>query len=64
MKENDRDAVLCLAALAGLPLTEERIAALALTLPQVRAMALSLSAVEYGQVEPACRFRPSRGPQR
>ena len=63
MKENDRDAVLCLATLASVPLTEERVAVLALALPQVRAMALSLSAVEYGQVEPACRFRPPRGPQ-
>ena len=61
MEEDARNTVRWLAALASLPMTRERIAALALALAQVQATAHSLSAVEYGEVEPACRFRPRRG---
>ena len=47
-----------LAALAGIPLSEERIAALTPALPFVRAGLAALARVDYGKAEPAGRFRP------
>ena len=61
MEEDARDVAGWLAALANVPMTRERIAALARVLPPLRATALALSAVEYHEGEPACRFRPPRG---
>jgi hypothetical protein len=58
MQEDPRDTIRRLAALAGLPMTDERIAALAATLPFVQAGLAALSAVEYGDAEPAGQFRP------
>ncbi len=52
-----------LAALAGVPMTDERIASTALALPVARAVAAALSAVDYGDVDPAGGFRPPRGPR-
>ncbi len=64
MDEDPRDAARSVARLAGVPLTRERIAALALTLPMVQAGQQALASVEYGEAEPACRFRPPRSGQR
>ena len=64
MDEDPRAAVRSLAELAGVPMTRERIAALALALPLLEASLLALAAVEYGEVEPACRFRPPQETQR
>ena len=61
MDEDPRDTVRSLAALADIPMTAERIAAVALGLPLVQAAILSLSHLEYGEVEPATRFRPPKG---
>ena len=58
MEDNPLDTVRRLAALAGLPLSEERIAALAQTLPLVRAGLAALDGVDCGEAEPADRFRP------
>ena len=64
MDEDPRDTVRSMAELAGVPMTRERIAALALALPIVQAGQQALAAVEYGEVEPACRFRPPQETQR
>ncbi|MBI2913483.1 MAG: hypothetical protein HYY03_06145 [Chloroflexi bacterium] len=64
MDEDPRDSARSLADLAGVPLTRERIAALALALPIVQAGQQALASVQYGEVEPACRFRPPRSAQR
>ena len=47
-----------LAALAGMPLTEERIAALSPALTSVQAGLAALASVDYRESEPADRFRP------
>jgi hypothetical protein len=58
MQDDARETILRLAALAGVPLTQERIAALALTLPFVQTGVAALSDIDYREVEPAARFRP------
>ncbi len=62
MQDDARETVRRLAALAGIPLSEERIAALALTLPFVQVGLTALANVEYGGAEPAARFRPRPEP--
>lgn len=64
MEEDLRDTVRSLAALAGVPMTTQRVAALALALPLLRAGADALYAIEYGETEPATRFTPPQGPSR
>ncbi len=64
MQDDPRETVRRLAALAGVPLSDERIAALALLLPAVQAAAAALAAVDYGGAEPAGRFRPRAEDQR
>lgn len=44
--------------LAGLPLSEERRALMAGALPLARAATAALAAPNYGEIEPASRFRP------
>ena len=58
MQDDARETIRRLAALAGVPLTPERIAALALTLPFVQTGAAALADIDYREVEPAARFRP------
>jgi Asp-tRNA(Asn)/Glu-tRNA(Gln) amidotransferase C subunit len=58
MQEQPRETVRRLAALAGVPLSEERIAALTVTLPFVQAQVTTLAEVDYREAEPAGRFRP------
>ncbi len=58
MQDDPRDTIRRLAALAGMPLPEERIAALAATLPFVQAGIAALAGVDYREAEPAARFRP------
>ncbi len=58
MQDEPRETVRRLATLAGMPLPEERIATLALALPFVQTGFAALAAVDYGEVEPADRFRP------
>ncbi len=60
MEEQPREAVRRLATLAGVPLSEERIAALETTLPFVNAQVALLAKVDYREAEPAGRFRPRR----
>ncbi len=62
MQDDARETVRRLAALAGIPLSEERIAALALTLPFVQVGLTALANMEYGETEPAARFRPRPEP--
>ena len=58
MQDDARETIRRLAALAGVPLTQERIAALALTLPFVQTGVAALADIDYLEVEPAARFRP------
>ena len=58
MQDDPRETVRRLAALAGVPLSDERIAALAPLLSAVQAGVATLAAIDYRQVEPASRFRP------
>ncbi len=58
MQDDARETIRQLAALAGVPMTEERIAALALTLPFVQTGVAALADIDYREVEPAARFRP------
>lgn len=55
---DDREIVRRLAALAGVPLSEERIAALARTLLFVQTQVARLADLNYREAEPAGRFRP------
>jgi hypothetical protein len=57
MQDDPRETIRRLATLAGMPLSEERIDALALALPFVQAGIAALAAVDYGEAEPAGRFR-------
>lgn len=47
-----------LAAAAGLDLSKERRAVLAASVERVRALLDALAAIDYGDAEPAARFRP------
>ncbi len=58
MQDDARETIRRLAALAGVPLTQERIDALALTLPFLQTRLATLADIDYRQVEPAARFRP------
>ena len=58
MQEQPRETVRRLAALAGVPLSEEGIGALAASLQFVQAQVTSLAEVDYHEAEPAGRFRP------
>ncbi len=58
MEDVPRETVRRLAALAGMPLSEERIAALVPALPFVQAGLAALASVDYREAEPAVRFRP------
>ena len=63
MQDDPREAVRRLAALAGMTLPEERIAALVPALAFVEAGLAALAGVDYREAEPAGRFRPrSEGP--
>lgn len=58
MNADSRETIRRIAALAGMPLPEERIADLALTLPFVQVGLAALAGVDYREAEPAGRFRP------
>jgi hypothetical protein len=58
MQDDPRETIRRLAALAGMPLPEERIAALVPALSFVQAGLAALAGVDYRQAEPAGRFRP------
>jgi hypothetical protein len=58
MQDDPQETIRRLATLAGMPLPDERIAALALALPFVQVGVAALAVVDYGEVEPAGRFRP------
>ena len=58
MDDDPRETVRRLAALAGVPLSEERITALVPALPFVQAGLAALASVDYREAEPAGRFRP------
>lgn len=49
-----------LAALAGIRLGDDREAALSAGIEGMRRIAGALGRREYGEAEPACRFRPPR----
>ena len=61
--DDPRSAIAYLAAQAGLSLGDEDMEALLLSLPLVRAAMAALSAPDYGETEPAGRFR-APGPAR
>ncbi len=58
MQDDSRKAIGRLAALVGVALPGERIAALATILPFVQAGTAALAGVDYREAEPAARFRP------
>ncbi len=58
MEDDPRETVRRLAALAGIPLSEERFAALAQVLPFIQAGLAALADGDYREAEPAVRFRP------
>ena len=58
MQDDPRETISRLALLVGVPLTQERIAALALTLPFVQTGIAALADIDYREAEPAARFRP------
>lgn len=58
MQDDPRETIRRLAAVAGIPLSDERIAALVPALPFVQAGLAALAGVDYRDVEPADRFRP------
>lgn len=58
MQDDPRETIRRLAALAGIPLSEERIAALSPILPLVQAQVARLADVDYREAEPTARFRP------
>ena len=60
MEDDRRETIRRIAALAGVPLSEERIAALEATLPFVNAQVALLAKVDYREAEPAGRFCPRR----
>ncbi len=60
MQEDPQEFVRVLAAMAGLPLTGERTAAIAAVLPFLHAGNEDLSAIDYGEIEPAPAFRLRR----
>ncbi len=57
MQEDPQEFVRVLAALAGLTLAPERTAAIAAVLPFLHAGNEDLSAIDYGDIEPAPAFR-------
>ena len=59
MQDDPRDTARRIAALAGVPLAEERIAALAPTLPFIQAVVAALAAVDYRDADPATPFPPT-----
>lgn len=64
MQEDPRETIQRLAALAGVPLSDERAAAAATAMPLVTAVAQALAAADPGEAEPAARFQPPRGETR
>ncbi len=58
MQDDPRETIRRLATLAGMTLSEERIAALVPALPFVQAGLAALASVDYREAEPASRFRP------
>ena len=57
MREDPSEFARTLTALAGLPMTAERIAAVAAVLPLLHGGAEALSAIDYGEIEPAPTLR-------
>jgi hypothetical protein len=55
------DEARIIAALAGIRLSDDRVAAVAFGLEGVRRIAEALGRRDYGETEPACSFEP---PQR
>lgn len=58
MKDDPRETVRDLAALARIPLSEDRIAPLAPSLAFVQTQVARLADVDYAGTEPAGPFRP------
>jgi len=58
MQDDAQETIRSLAALAVVPLTQERLDALALTLPFVQTGMAALADIDYHEAEPAARFRP------
>ena len=58
MQDDPLDTARRIAALAGVQLAEERIAALALALPFVQASVAALAAVDYRDADPTAPFPP------
>lgn len=60
MQDDPRETARRLAALSGIPLSEERLEILASVLRIVQAGTAGLAAIDYGDFEPAGAFRPRR----
>jgi hypothetical protein len=58
MDDDPRETIRRLAAQAGMPLAEERIAVLVPALSFVQAQLTALASIDYREAEPTSRFRP------
>jgi len=58
MEDDPHETIRRLAALAGVPLSEERITVLVPILPFVQTQVARLADLDYRDAEPAGRFRP------
>ena len=58
MQDIPHDTTRRIAALAGVQLAEERVAALAPMLPVVQATAAALAAIDYRDADPTAPFPP------
>ncbi len=58
MEDDPRESIRRLTTLAGVPLSEERIAALAQVLPFIQVQVARLADLDYREAEPAGRFHP------
>lgn len=60
MQEDPHEFARVLTTLAGLPMTEERMAAVAAVLPFLHGGSEALSTIDYGEIEPAPALRLPR----
>ena len=58
-QESDREAQR-LAELAGIRVPDERVPGLVAGLAMAQGIGQALARLDYGNLEPACRFRPPR----
>jgi hypothetical protein len=63
MAEQSHNEVSSVVRNAGITVSQERLAALSAGLALARAIGSSLARIDYGEAEPAARFRPPGAPR-